>query len=100
MRLLRRDWVASSAAILTLALGIGATGAVFAFVEELILRPLPIAHPETLVALLMKDQKQDLNVSAFCYPAFVAVSERVRSVENLFRLGRQCSSGKRRSGVG
>jgi hypothetical protein len=83
VRLLHRDWIASTAAILTLALGIGATGAAFAFVEELILRPLPISRPETLVTLFMKGQKDDSNVSAFCYPAFVAVSQRARSLETI-----------------
>jgi predicted permease len=39
------------AAILTLALGIGANTAVFTAVNALIFRPLPVTHPEELVAV-------------------------------------------------
>lgn len=50
-RRLRKSKVTSAAAILSLALGIGACLAAFQLVNALLLRPLPIAGPDRLYAL-------------------------------------------------
>src|SRR5216110_1573769 len=39
------------AAVATLAIGIGATTAIFSTVNATLLRPLPFSHPENLIAL-------------------------------------------------
>jgi putative ABC transport system permease protein len=47
-RQLNRNRVTSAAAILSLALAIGACTAAFRLIDALLLRPLPVAHPERL----------------------------------------------------
>jgi putative ABC transport system permease protein len=60
-------------AVLTLALGIGASTAVFSVLQTLFLKPIPFADPERLVTLHTADPKRHfpglryLSLSAACY---------------------------------
>jgi predicted permease len=49
IRLLRRSPGFASVAVLSLALGIGGTSAIFSLVDAAILKPLPMSHPDSLV---------------------------------------------------
>ncbi|WP_348263629.1 ABC transporter permease [Telmatobacter sp. DSM 110680] len=51
LRGFRRNPVFAVAAILTLALGIGTTAAVFSVVDRILFRPLPYAHDDRLVSV-------------------------------------------------
>lgn len=51
LRMLRKSPAFSAVAILTLALGVGATVAIFAFVDAALVKPLPYAKPNRLVGV-------------------------------------------------
>jgi putative ABC transport system permease protein len=57
----------TAVALLTLALGIGATSVTFSLVHAVLLRPFPVAHPEQLIALneanVRRNFSSDLSIS-------------------------------------
>ncbi|MGH9768529.1 MAG: ABC transporter permease, partial [Blastocatellia bacterium] len=70
LRTLRGNPGFTVTALLTLALGIGATTTVFTFVDTLLLRPLPVAAPEQLHALGAPGRNLNLNPSYVSYPFY------------------------------
>lgn len=78
-RVLRKTPGFSTAIILILAIGLGATTAVLSAVEALIVRPLPVADPGALVELQEKrsgpNQTMNFGASAFRYDRYLAFRE-------------------------
>ena len=68
-RSLQRDRGFALVAIITLALGIGATTAVFSVVNSVLLRPLPFKNPDELV--FVWSRRPDNNKAPFNLPDFV-----------------------------
>jgi putative ABC transport system permease protein len=67
-RVLWRSPGFTGAAVLILALGIGATTAIFSVVDAIVLRPLPIAEPERVVSLHRLVGTRDSR--GFMYPPY------------------------------
>jgi len=64
-RQLKKKPIASAAAVLSLALAVGACTSAFRLIDALLLRPLPVTHPERLYALARKSIGADRKVSSY-----------------------------------
>jgi predicted permease len=81
LRQLRRNPAYSSTAILTLALGIGATTAIFSAVYALLLRPLPYPGSDRLMFIYQHTKYDDM--SALFNQDFFAAQSALRSFESV-----------------
>ncbi|MCI0536573.1 MAG: ABC transporter permease [Verrucomicrobiales bacterium] len=82
-QLLKRPGFAA-VAVFTLALGIGATTAIFSVTRTLLFDPLPVSNPERFVELVAVQKKQGWSTPSLHSPTVLAVREQT----NLFaRLG-------------
>lgn len=79
LRGLRKSPGFTAAAVLTLALGIGANAVVFGVLNALILRPLNVPHAATLWGI----QRGANNAINHSYPDYLDLRERNRSFEDL-----------------
>src|SRR5215471_12823797 len=73
----------TAAAIITLALGIGANTAIFSVVYAVLLRPLPFKEPERLITLQSVDVRRSDSHSSVSYPNFVDWRAQSESFERL-----------------
>jgi predicted permease len=88
--MLARNPVFSAVAVLTLALGIGANTAIFSLTDQILLRRLPVRHPEQLVTLrntgsnqghVWSDSTDDSGM--FSYPVYKDLRDRNQAFSGL-----------------
>jgi len=80
LRLLRRTPLVAGLALLSLGLGIGANAALFSLADAVMLRPLPVAHPEQLMQLYTQGPQSKRPSPTFTNPMW----EQVRDGQDVF----------------
>jgi putative ABC transport system permease protein len=73
----------SIVATIALALGIGANTAIFSVVNAVLLRPLPFANPEQLMAVWETDQQRGQERGTYSYPNFRDLREQNHVFEHI-----------------
>jgi predicted permease len=82
-RVLARNRGFTVAAVMTFALGVGAVTAIFSLVYGILLRPLPYADPDRLVALWERNVARDMDRNVVSLDNYEAWRERARSFEGM-----------------
>src|SRR3954471_43189 len=82
-RLLWKDKRFTATTLLTLALCIGATTAIFSSVYSLMLKPLPFQEPERIVELYSSAAKAGLNHMPVNVPFYLDYSKNATSYESI-----------------
>src|SRR5258706_2320681 len=82
LRALRTSPGFAAVAILSLALGIGANTAIFSLINSVILRALPVSHPEQLLQVTMGER------AFFTNPIWEQLRDRQDVFSGIFTYGR------------
>jgi predicted permease len=85
VRMLAANPAFAAVAIASLAIGIGATCAIFSFADGLLLRPLPVARPGDVVTVGSTASLEALGASSLVssYPDYIDVRDRAKSFDGL-----------------
>ncbi|MDT7603525.1 MAG: hypothetical protein QOF61_1522 [Acidobacteriota bacterium] len=90
-RTLRKSPVFTLVAVAALALGIGANSAIFSVVNAVLLRPLPFDHPERLMSVQARSEKDGSVSSDESYPNFLDFRDQCQTCEGVAAYGYQTS---------
>jgi predicted permease len=83
MRALRKAPGFAIIAIVTLGLGMAINTTVFSVINGLLLRSLPVSHPEQITVLALKQQGTD-GFQTFSYPDFLDIRSQSKSIGEVF----------------
>ncbi len=80
LRGLRRSPLFAAVAILSLAIGIGANTAIFTLIDQILLRQLPVSHPEQLVMLYQQGSNMGNNMGQrmHSYPLYQDLQQKAQ----------------------
>ena len=98
LRLLARHRLFAIFSIVSLALGIGGTSAVFSLYDAIVLRPLPVHEPERLITLAIHSEGRPPN-SFMPFPQFEAMRQGNQSLDGLFARTGQPTRQRGRAGT-
>jgi predicted permease len=82
-RQLRRNPAFAAAAVLTLALGIGANAAIYQVLDAVLFRALPVRDPASLVEVQLIENNRPIHVS---YPLYRELAARQQVLDGLFAV--------------
>ncbi len=85
LRMLRKSPGFAAVAVLTLALGIGANVAIFSYVDELWLRPLPVAHADRVVRVFTSNPSSggEIEHGLSSYPDFEDLRKNAKTLSGV-----------------
>jgi predicted permease len=87
LRQLRKSPGFTAAAVLTLALGLGASSAIFCLMDGLWLHPMRVPHPGELVRIFSTTQQG--NEGTFTYTEFQTLAQRASALKSVVAIGRR-----------
>lgn len=103
LRQLRRAPGFAAIAVLTLALGIGASSAIFCIMDTLWLHPMRVPQQGELVRVFATTQQSPSAIEGvdtyFNYPEYQAIAGRVMALQGTYALGRRGSMMERADGT-
>src|SRR5438132_358183 len=87
LRMLFKHPAFMAVAVLTIALAIGANTAIFSVVNAVLLRPLPYAHPERIMRVMLTEAQRGTNTHSHSYQNFADLRAQSHSFEALAAYG-------------
>ncbi len=86
LRALRRSPGFTAVAVLSLALGIGANTAIFSLINAVMLRMLPVRHPQELKLVVQRAAGGDIH--SFSYPAYRILRDQGEALNGMIAFDR------------